>query len=472
MFAANVWRLCVDAEIGSTAVVVNMENTDVTPSSGSKISPDTDRVVHTGPPELQCAHSISSRMSGGFDALGLMPELLQSVSDLGYLLPTDIQDESIPLILGGGDVMAAAETGSGKTAAFCLPIIQSVHERLVSLANSATTSRSNATSKDSAIVHISSTDKDPSLDVDESGLSCDSTATPDVYCGARGTHGVKTGKYYYECIVSGSGICRVGWSTVAAHLELGKDSHGFGYGSTGFKSNGGFEKYGNGKFQNGDAIGCYLDFSAKEVSYSRNGVHLGKAFDIGPEMMGSVFFPAVLLKTSELVVNFGEHPFKFPPMTGFVPLSKAPADQLIRANSNAVFATGTPGTIAKRRPLALIIEPTRDLAEQVYNALKDFTKYIRNPTLEVALATGGGDAPSDGEGKIEKRLKHGVDILVGTMGKLTALVKSSTLDLSNIRFFVLDEADRLLGTDSLESVMDLFNKCPGGGAGQHRLQVR
>lgn len=45
-------------------------------------------------------------------------------------MPTDIQAESIPLILGGGDVLMAAETGSGKTAAFCLPIIQIVWETI------------------------------------------------------------------------------------------------------------------------------------------------------------------------------------------------------------------------------------------------------------------------------------------------------------------------------------------------------
>jgi len=45
-------------------------------------------------------------------------------------LPTPIQAEAIPLILGGGDVMAAAETGSGKTGAFVLPILQIVHEVL------------------------------------------------------------------------------------------------------------------------------------------------------------------------------------------------------------------------------------------------------------------------------------------------------------------------------------------------------
>ena len=50
-------------------------------------------------------------MAGGFHALGLLPQLLKAVDELGWLLPTDVQDETIPLILGGGDVMVAAETG-------------------------------------------------------------------------------------------------------------------------------------------------------------------------------------------------------------------------------------------------------------------------------------------------------------------------------------------------------------------------
>ena len=45
-------------------------------------------------------------------------------------LPTPIQAEAAPLILGGGDVLAAAETGSGKTGAFALPVLQVVHESL------------------------------------------------------------------------------------------------------------------------------------------------------------------------------------------------------------------------------------------------------------------------------------------------------------------------------------------------------
>ena len=69
-------------------------------------------------------------MAGGFDSLGLMAELVKGVDELGWILPSDVQDEAIPLILGGGDVMVASETGSGKTAAFGLPMIQCVHERL------------------------------------------------------------------------------------------------------------------------------------------------------------------------------------------------------------------------------------------------------------------------------------------------------------------------------------------------------
>ena len=61
-------------------------------------------------------------MSGGFEAMGLSPELQRGIYDVGYTLPTEVQDEAIPLILGGGDVMVAAPTGSGKTAAVALPM--------------------------------------------------------------------------------------------------------------------------------------------------------------------------------------------------------------------------------------------------------------------------------------------------------------------------------------------------------------
>jgi ATP-dependent RNA helicase RhlE len=58
-----------------------------------------------------------------FEALGLAPELLQAVRERGYDAPTPIQAKAIPLVLRGRDVMGLAQTGTGKTAAFTLPIV-------------------------------------------------------------------------------------------------------------------------------------------------------------------------------------------------------------------------------------------------------------------------------------------------------------------------------------------------------------
>src|SRR5690606_24379699 len=56
--------------------------------------------------------------------LGLRPELLRAVAAQGYTQPTHIQREAIPVVLAGRDLLAGAQTGTGKTAAFVLPILQ------------------------------------------------------------------------------------------------------------------------------------------------------------------------------------------------------------------------------------------------------------------------------------------------------------------------------------------------------------
>jgi ATP-dependent RNA helicase RhlE len=59
-----------------------------------------------------------------FADLGLMPELLRALTDAGYTTPTPIQADAIPCVLAGGDLLAAAQTGTGKTAGFTLPLLQ------------------------------------------------------------------------------------------------------------------------------------------------------------------------------------------------------------------------------------------------------------------------------------------------------------------------------------------------------------
>ena len=61
-----------------------------------------------------------------FADLGLAPELLRAVTDEGYTRPTPIQAQAIPLLISGVDIMGGAQTGTGKTAAFVLPILQRI----------------------------------------------------------------------------------------------------------------------------------------------------------------------------------------------------------------------------------------------------------------------------------------------------------------------------------------------------------
>jgi ATP-dependent RNA helicase DeaD len=105
-----------------------------------------------------------------------------------------------------------------------------------------------------------------------------------------------------------------------------------------------------------------------------------------------------------------------------------------------------------RRPLVLVVVPTRELCLQV---ARDFAELGRHRRARVAAVYGG-----NGYGSQERDLRAGVHIVVGTPGRLLDLVERRTLDLSGIMVLVLDEADRLLDLGFLPDVRRIVKLLP------------
>jgi ATP-dependent RNA helicase DeaD len=68
-------------------------------------------------------------MTTDFSSLNLRDEIMQAITELGYAEPTPIQSGMIPLMLTGVDVVGQAQTGTGKTAAFALPILHNYQKQ-------------------------------------------------------------------------------------------------------------------------------------------------------------------------------------------------------------------------------------------------------------------------------------------------------------------------------------------------------
>ena len=101
---------------------------------------------------------------------------------------------------------------------------------------------------------------------------------------------------------------------------------------------------------------------------------------------------------------------------------------------------------------ALILTPTRELAAQVHQNVEDYSKYL--PFTSTVVFGGVGINPQ------KAKLKNGVDILVATPGRLLDLIGQKALDLSNVEFFVLDEADRMLDMGFIHDIKKVLAMLP------------
>lgn len=394
------------------------------------------------------------------------------MEELDWTLPTDVQAEAIPLILGGGDVLMAAETGSGKTGAFCLPILQSVWETLNDLKDGKSAKLGSGGSVAVPEYTMSLYDRDSALAVAPDGLRCQSREFKDWH-GCRATIGVKGGgKFFYEAMVEDEGLCRLGWSTTQAARDLGTCKFGFGFGGTGKKSNSRqFDDYGE-PFGKSDTIGCCLDLDRSEIRFLKNGVDLGLAFQVPQFMRNDAFFPAVVLKNAEMAFNFGQTPFKFPPPQGFVGVAnvksgnKAQNPLASSAESTGSNQSKSARATDKKNPQAIIIEPSRELAEQTLTQITKFKRYLKDPVIEELLLVGGMNVKDQ-----MQQLHDGVDIVVATPGRLEDLISGGYLSLAQCRFFVLDEADGLLKQNCGPMIDRIHKQIPKITSDGRRLQM-
>jgi superfamily II DNA/RNA helicase len=104
---------------------------------------------------------------------------------------------------------------------------------------------------------------------------------------------------------------------------------------------------------------------------------------------------------------------------------------------------------------AVIMAPTRELAQQIDQQIEGFTYYV--PVSTVAVY-GGTDGIA--YARQERGLQMGADIVVATPGRLISHLNMESVDLSRVSFFVLDEADRMLDMGFYDDIMQIYRKLP------------
>jgi len=445
-------------------------------------------------------------MAGGWASLGLLDELVAAVEDdFEWTLPTAVQDECIPLILGGGDVLASSETGSGKTAAFAIPILQLCHENksaeIKHAAASSASSRNQAKASDKGngggdiggndrIVmkyEMSLSDRDKLISIDPSGclVQCRDIKQ---WSGCRCTAGVtrhgdgSISKFCYECEIMDEGIVRVGFATADASLDLGTDEFGYGYGGTGVKVHRNkFVSYTTAdgekvSFTKGDVIGCMVDMGDEgSMSFCKNGQLVGKgeAFNLrfpGKKEEAFCLYPAISLKNAQCKLNFCG-PFRYPFMEedGYRPIASATLQTGAVRNPRSVIKNSEEKS---EGPLAIVIEPTRDLAQQTYDTFAKLASRLPDPSIETTLLVGGVNSKK----ALHMLEENSVDVLVATPLICASYIKKGKLQTSRSNIFLLDEADHLVvNNDTIEDIMLIYSRLPkAAGHTQsifNRLQV-
>ncbi len=342
-------------------------------------------------------------MNKSFAELGLDEHILRGIDALGFTTPTPVQEQAIPLVLAGRDVIASAQTGTGKTAAFALPILQLIEpysraarEEQERLANAADVVEPQV---DAQAILASA----PNAGVtDESAPDAgDAYDGPDVLA-----DDAPDGSASVSAKVDADGNIRPTRRPRRRHHKAAKpeaDSQ------DGTRDAEGSNAADADKPKSGARRGGKSSASRKTAKAPKSEAGRGKAD--GKKRRRSRKRGSK--GDASLAPNPNAHPFG---------------------------------------PFALVVTPTRELAQQI----EDVVSVVCEQTGQTAVVVMGG-AKLDRQ---IRRLEAGCDLLVATPGRLLDLMEHGHLSLADVKVFVLDEADRMLDMGFWPSVRRIVAALP------------
>ncbi len=324
-----------------------------------------------------------------FAELGLNEQILAGVAALGFTDPTPVQAEAIPAVLAGRDVVASAQTGTGKTAAFTLPLLQVI----APLSHQARVEQAAAVLADQAAAEAEKNDGsgDGPAEGGEEGASDDKVLLDEI--APEPTLNVPA---------DGDSAAKPAKRRRRRHHKKAKAAKGEGAESDG-----------------------------KPASDKSSGQDAKPKSDGKPESK--------------------DKPKSDKPKADGKPKKKRRRKKNKGGAGKDIAAAIDPNA-HPFGPFALVITPTRELAQQI----DDVASVVCQQTGQRAVIVMGGT-------KFDRQIRElqgGCDLLVATPGRLIDLMEHNHVDLSQVKVLVLDEADRMLDMGFWPSVRRIVGACP------------
>ncbi len=343
-------------------------------------------------------------MDNTFAELGLNEQILAGVEALGFTTPTPVQAEAIPLILAGRDVVASAQTGTGKTCAFALPVLQNIAE-------ASRAAREEIVAQVRAVAEVDDADASDVLADEVPGESLSVPAPPPD--GDQPARRRRPRRHHRKS---------------AAASETPKD------GGPQPKSESASESESSTA---SESLPSVEGTSNTKPSRRRRRKPRGKQ--------------ASALERETAVEG---------PASTAAPSAERPKRKRRRRKKGQGRGNSPRMEDSREKnpdarpfgPFALVITPTRELAQQIDNVVSVVCEY----TNQRAVIVMGG-------ARFERQIRSleaGCDMLVATPGRLIDLLEHDHVDLSHVQVLVLDEADRMLDMGFWPSVRRIMAELP------------